>query len=77
MRERTKWPSLMAGIQADTLILARGSSSHVPQRHLQEMAATIPMAQLVTIGGGHMIHDSRPDEFAAAVLDHFAAAQRT
>jgi pimeloyl-ACP methyl ester carboxylesterase len=41
------------------------------------MAATIPMAQLVTIGGGHMIHDSRPDEFAAAVLDHFAAAQRT
>jgi pimeloyl-ACP methyl ester carboxylesterase len=66
----TQWPTHAARIQADTLVLAGGSSSPVPQEHVQEMAARIPGARLVTIGGGHMVHDARPDEFAAAVMGH-------
>jgi pimeloyl-ACP methyl ester carboxylesterase len=65
-----EWPTRAARIQADTLVLAGGPSSPVPQEHVEEMAARIPGARLVTIGGGHMVHDARPDEFAAVVMEH-------
>jgi 3-oxoadipate enol-lactonase len=67
-----EWPAHVAQIRADTLVLAGGPESPVPQEHVEEMAATIPGARLVTIGGGHMVHDARPNEFAAAVMAHLA-----
>ncbi len=67
-----QWPSRLRSIRADTLVLAGGQSSHVPQQHVHELAATIPGARLITVGGGHLVHDARPDEFAAAVTAHLA-----
>ncbi|GAA1638398.1 alpha/beta fold hydrolase [Georgenia ruanii] len=65
-----EWPSLLAKVQADTLVLGGGPSSHLPQEHVRGMAATIPGARFVEIGGGHMVHAAKPDDFAAAVLGH-------
>jgi pimeloyl-ACP methyl ester carboxylesterase len=67
-----EWSTHVARIQADTLVLAGGPASPVPQQHVEEMAAMIPGARLATIGGGHMVHEARPEEFVAAVTGHLA-----
>ncbi|MDQ6715289.1 MAG: alpha/beta hydrolase [Actinomycetota bacterium] len=65
-----QWPVRVGQIRADTLVVAGGPSSPVPQEHVAEMAARIPRGRLLTVGGGHMVHDARPDEFADAVMGH-------
>ncbi|MFB7632148.1 alpha/beta fold hydrolase [Streptomyces sp. NPDC056149] len=61
------WASLSA-ITAPTLVVAGGSTSHIPQRHLAELADAIPDACLVTVeGAGHLVHEERPGEYLAAV----------
>jgi len=69
-----QWPARVAGIRADTLVVAGGTSSTVPQEHVAEMATRIQGARLVTLGGGHMVHDSCPEEFAAAVIGHLTGS---
>lgn len=40
-----------------------------PDRHAHRLAAIMPNARLTTLGGvGHMVHRSRPDAFADALL---------
>jgi 3-oxoadipate enol-lactonase len=62
----------LAAITAPTLIVAGGSSSHLPQDAMARMARTIPDCRLVTIEAGHLVHEARPEEFAARV-DAFLA----
>jgi pimeloyl-ACP methyl ester carboxylesterase len=69
----SRWASWVAQVQADTLVVAGGPSSSVPQEHVGEMAGTIPGAQLVTIAGGHMVHETRPEHFSVEVIAHLTA----
>lgn len=61
------WDSL-ASITAPTLLIGGGQQSHIPQDLLADVAARIPSCELVTIPAGHYVHNTRPDEFADAVL---------
>ena len=61
------WWNLFARISAPTLVIAGGPSSLLPQDALAEMAAQIPDARLITILGGHLVHEQCPDEFVAEV----------
>jgi 3-oxoadipate enol-lactonase len=57
----------LAAIGAPALIIAGGSASPLPQDTMARMARTIPDCHLVTIEAGHLVHEKRPEEFAAAV----------
>jgi 3-oxoadipate enol-lactonase len=61
------WDSL-ATIAAPTLLIAGGSESHIDQGMLAAAATRIPVCELVTIPAGHLVHASRPDDFARVVL---------
>ena len=61
------WWDLFERITAPTLVIAGGPSSLLPQDALARMAALIPDARLVTIHGGHMVHEQCFDEFVAEV----------
>jgi 3-oxoadipate enol-lactonase len=61
------WDSL-ATITAPTLLIGGGPGSHVDQDMLAAAATRIPRCDLVTIPAGHLVHASRPDDFARVVL---------
>jgi len=61
------WDGL-AAITAPTLLIGGGPESHIPQDKLAAVAARIPRCDLVTIAAGHHVHETRPSEFADAVL---------
>ncbi len=57
-------------ITAPTLIIGGGSSSHVSQEKLVEVAQLVPNCQLVTIeGAGHEVHRNRPEEYKMLLRD--------
>jgi 3-oxoadipate enol-lactonase len=62
------WRDRLTAITAPTLVVAGGSASPMPQDRVAEMATRIPRADIVTIPVGHRVHDSRPDDFTAAIL---------
>jgi 3-oxoadipate enol-lactonase len=62
----------LAAITAPTLIVSGGAGSHLPREEMARVAQTIPGGRLVTIEAGHLVHEERPGEFAAA-LDAFLA----
>jgi pimeloyl-ACP methyl ester carboxylesterase len=58
------WWSSLARITVPTLVIAGGSTSHVPQSVLADAAALIPQARLVTLeGAGHSPHRDAPERF--------------
>lgn len=63
----------LADITVPTLILAGGEESDVPQDDLAEVAQRIPGAELHRIGGGHFIHEHRPDDYLRALRDFLDA----
>ncbi|MFJ3767224.1 alpha/beta fold hydrolase [Streptomyces sp. NPDC090082] len=63
------WRADAARITAPTLVLAGGPSSHVPQDRLARLAGDIPGARLVGIDAGHLIHETRPAAFLAAIRE--------
>lgn len=66
------WWDRLGSVAIPALWVAGGPSSQVPQELLAEASARMPDSRLVTIDGGHSMHESRPAEFAAAVLDFLA-----
>lgn len=60
---------LFPAITAPTLIVAGGAESQIPQDEIARMAGRIPDCRLVTIEAGHLVHEKRPEEFAAVVGD--------
>jgi pimeloyl-ACP methyl ester carboxylesterase len=59
-----RWWSSLARITVPTLVIAGGSTSHVPQAVLADAAALIPQARLVTLeGAGHSPHRDAPERF--------------
>ncbi|MFI8520625.1 alpha/beta fold hydrolase [Streptomyces sp. NPDC085481] len=63
------WRDELIAVTAPTLIVGGGENSHLPQEQLAWMASRIPDARLVTIETGHLIHESRPREFLAALRE--------
>jgi 3-oxoadipate enol-lactonase len=62
------WEGL-AAITAPTLLIGGGPASHIPQDKLDAVAARVPDCELITIPAGHNVHETRPAEYADAVLD--------
>ncbi|MFJ8109494.1 alpha/beta fold hydrolase [Streptomyces sp. NPDC096132] len=61
------WWERMARIAAPTLVVSGGPASHVPQDRVTAVAERIPGARLVTVDAGHLVHETRPQEFLEAV----------
>ena len=61
------WRDSLREIKVPALLIAGGPGSHLDDGRLPEMAALIPSCELTTIEAGHLVHASRPAEFAEAV----------
>ncbi|MFE7774949.1 alpha/beta fold hydrolase [Streptomyces sp. NPDC057445] len=63
------WRERLGAITAPVLVIGGGASSHVNQEHLTWLAERIPDGRLVTLDAGHLIHETRPEEFLSAVRE--------
>jgi len=64
------WWNDLPTITAPTLIIGGGSTSHVPQEKLIEVAGLISDCRLVTIeGAGHTVHQNYPSEYLKLIRD--------
>ncbi|MCX5347162.1 MULTISPECIES: alpha/beta fold hydrolase [Streptomyces] len=61
------WLEGLSRITADTLVLAGGPASHVPQDGIAELARRVPGGRVVTIPVGHLIHSAAPQRFTEEV----------
>ncbi|MFF9869507.1 alpha/beta fold hydrolase [Streptomyces sp. NPDC013953] len=61
------WLERLSQITAETLVVAGGPCSHVPQDGIAELARRIPGGHMVTIPVGHLIHHAAPEAFTEAV----------
>ncbi|MFF3431735.1 alpha/beta fold hydrolase [Streptomyces sp. NPDC002602] len=62
-----RWLERLSEITAETLVVAGGPRSHVPQDGVAELARRIPGGRAVTIPVGHLIHHAAPAAFTEAV----------
>ena len=62
-----RWLERLSQITAETLVLAGGPRSHVPQDGIAELARRVPGGQVVTIPVGHLIHRAAPEAFTEVV----------
>jgi 3-oxoadipate enol-lactonase len=67
------WWDRLIDITAPTLLITGGSTSHVPQDKLAEVARRIPCCAVTSIPVGHKVHEAAPREFIAA-LGEFVGA---
>ncbi|MDQ0840643.1 alpha/beta fold hydrolase [Streptomyces sp. V1I6] len=63
------WWEELKDITSPTLVIGGGPTSHVPQNQLAELAGRIPGGRLVTIDAGHLVHESRPEDFMTALKE--------
>lgn len=61
------WLERLGRITAETLVLAGGPHSHVPQDGIAELARRVPGGSVRTIPVGHLIHEAAPEAFQEAV----------
>ncbi|MEV5544189.1 alpha/beta hydrolase [Saccharopolyspora shandongensis] len=71
------WLTGLGGITAETLVVAGGPNSHVPQDGVAELARMIPGGRTVTIPVGHLVHDAAPEAFTETVSDFLGTEQNT
>lgn len=64
------WWDHMGRITMPTLVIAGGPTSGIPQERVTVLAERIPDARVVTVDAGHLVHETRPEEFLA-VLEPF------
>ncbi|WP_163510862.1 alpha/beta fold hydrolase [Fodinicola acaciae] len=63
------WLDALDRVSAPTLLVCGGTASTLPQEQFLLIAERIADSLLVTIPSGHDVHATRPDDFAAAVLE--------
>lgn len=66
------WWNLAGQITAPTLVISGGPSSHVPEAWHADLAEKIPNSRLVTLGGGHFVHQKQRQRFIAEVTAFLA-----
>ncbi|MEC7051867.1 alpha/beta hydrolase [Streptomyces violaceochromogenes] len=71
------WWDQMGRITMPTLLIGGGPSSPVPQEQIAAFAELLPDARHITVDAGHLVHETRPEEFLAAVEDFLSPADRT
>ncbi|MZD05528.1 alpha/beta hydrolase, partial [Streptomyces sp. SID5785] len=62
------WARSLGDITAETLAVAGGPGSHVPQADIAALADRVPRARLVTVPAGHLVHRTSPRAFLDVVL---------
>ncbi|KAA1419740.1 alpha/beta fold hydrolase [Mumia zhuanghuii] len=72
-----RWRDALARIEAPTLVLAGGPTSHVPDETIDELVSRVPDARRITIPVGHLIHATAPRAWLDAVLPFLAASGHT
>ncbi|MGW0881960.1 alpha/beta fold hydrolase [Streptomyces sp. NPDC002671] len=66
------WWDHMERITMPTLVIGGGPTSPISQDQVAQLAHLIPDARLVTLDTGHLVHETRPEEYLA-VLEPFLA----
>src|SRR4051812_37227577 len=64
-----QWSDIVSRVRAPTLAIGGGSQSFVPHEHVAELVGRLQDGRLATIESGHLVHQSRPDEFIDLLLD--------
>ncbi|MEU0202999.1 MULTISPECIES: alpha/beta hydrolase [unclassified Streptomyces] len=68
------WWDHMGRITMPTLLIGGGPTSLIPQEQIAALAGLLPDARHVTIDAGHLVHETRPKEFLAAVAEFLSPA---
>ncbi|MEU3889680.1 alpha/beta hydrolase [Streptomyces sp. NPDC029041] len=71
------WWDHMGRITMPTLLIGGGPSSPIPQGQIAAFAEVLPDARHITLDAGHLVHETRPEEFLAAVEAFLSPADRT
>ncbi|MEW2609976.1 alpha/beta hydrolase [Streptomyces sp. NPDC047880] len=71
------WWHHMGRITMPTLLIGGGPSSPIPQEQIAALAGLLPGARHITVDAGHLVHETRPREFLAAVEEFLSPADRT
>ncbi|WP_428963109.1 alpha/beta fold hydrolase [Micromonospora fluostatini] len=66
------WAGTVARVTAPTLLIAGGAASPVAHEHVTELARRLPDARLTTIEAGHLVHETAPDAYLAALTAFLA-----
>ncbi|MGW3516341.1 alpha/beta fold hydrolase [Streptomyces hydrogenans] len=61
------WRAGPPAITAPVVVLAGGPAGHGPQDRPAGLAEAVPDARLVTVEAGHLVHETRPAAFLAAI----------
>jgi pimeloyl-ACP methyl ester carboxylesterase len=64
-----RWRERMCRITVPALVVAGGLTSLIPQDQVRQLAELIPDASLVTVDAGHLVHETRPEEFLAVLRE--------
>ncbi|MFI7339742.1 alpha/beta fold hydrolase [Streptomyces sp. NPDC050085] len=67
-----RWLERLPLIEAETLLLAGGPTSHVDQEGIAEFAERLPSGRAITIPVGHLIHRAAPQQFLHHVTEFLA-----
>ncbi|MER6473206.1 alpha/beta fold hydrolase [Streptomyces collinus] len=70
-----RWLERLSQVTAETLVVAGGPRSHVPQDGIAELARRIPGGRMVTIPVGHLIHNAAPEAFTEVVAAFLLAEE--
>ncbi|MER5578072.1 alpha/beta fold hydrolase [Streptomyces massasporeus] len=70
------WWDHMGRITMPTLLIGGGPSSPIPQEQIAAFAELLPDARHITLDAGHLVHETRPKEFLAAVAEFLSPAAR-
>ena len=68
-----RWWADLPRVTARTLLIGGGPTSHVPGERLEQAAALLPDATVVTLPVGHHVHAGDPEGFRAALLGFLRA----
>ncbi|MFJ8596307.1 alpha/beta fold hydrolase [Streptomyces sp. NPDC093598] len=71
------WWDHMGRITMPTLLIGGGPASPIPQEQIAALAERLPDARHMTVDAGHLVHETRPKEFLAAVAEFLSPADRT
>ncbi len=68
------WLPRLGRITAETLVIAGGGGSHIPQDWVASLTRRIPGARMETVEAGHSIHQAEPDAFTEMALTFLGPA---
>jgi len=74
-RPDPRWREQARRVTVPALFISGGPASYIRRETITELAQVLPRAEVTTIDAGHMVHQQRPAEFAAAVSEFLDRTQ--